>query len=754
MKALVLLRGCPGSGKSTLIDDLGLGQYTLCPDKLRLMYGSSVMLEDGTYGINQSCNKEVFDTFYKMLEYRMSKGEFTVIDATHCSSVKTVKKQISEYRKLAKRYNYRIYQHDMTTDLLRIAEQNELRNGTYSFVPHHIVDKMLRVMESMDTLHRDIKKIDLRDFIISYNTDTICKSTQYDKVKVIGDIHSCNSVLKDALEGFNDDTLYVFVGDYFDRGIEHYDTLKTIQELSEHKNVVLLEGNHEAHWIRYAHDEGADDLGYKRFVNTTLKDWLLHYDNEKDLKKELRVLYRKLKSIYFFSCGNKKYMVTHAGLTNFVNNALEISSEQCIKGVGGYDFEVSVEYKKNHDNDGYIQVFGHRGVVSAKDCSYSLEGRVEFGGYLRVLDINTDGAVVFNYENVVYNKNYMEDEYKFLKEVGRKSIETDSLEVNVIANSKLVRVNKCKPDMISLNFTDNAFRDCLWNNITIKARGLFVHETTGKVKARSYDKFFNLGQMMDKDEELNSLEYPIRVAKKENGFLGIISWDFDNDCFIIASKATTDSEYAGYVKENFEMIDYNIRYALRDILIKYRCSAVFEVIHPKDVHIVDYGKKHKMFLLDFVPNKLHLDSGINIDYEFSEKCRKEFSKIYEENPMYAFDDVFSVVWSATINDRKMLDSYIQKAHDSEFEGYVLTDIRGYMTKIKSNMYLEWKYCRTMLSHYIKGWEIDTTKLNDFEKSFYNFLRSQFIEDLTDKNIIEIREMYNSYINKSVGDSNE
>jgi len=107
MKALVLLRGCPGSGKSTLVNDLGLGQYTLCPDKLRLMYGSSVMLEDGTYGIDQSCNKEVFDTFYKMLEYRMSKGEFTVIDATHCSSVKTVKKQISEYRKLAKRYTGR-----------------------------------------------------------------------------------------------------------------------------------------------------------------------------------------------------------------------------------------------------------------------------------------------------------------------------------------------------------------------------------------------------------------------------------------------------------------------------------------------------------------------------------------------------------------------------------------------------------------------------------------------------------------------
>ena len=79
----------------------------------------------------------------------------------------------------------------------------------------------------------------------------------------------------------------------------------------------MLEGNHESHWIRYAHSENGDDLGYKRFRETTLKDWLLHYDNESDLKKELRILYRKLHSCYFFKCGNFRYMVTHAGLTKF-----------------------------------------------------------------------------------------------------------------------------------------------------------------------------------------------------------------------------------------------------------------------------------------------------------------------------------------------------------------------------------------------------------------------------------------------------
>ena len=67
-------------------------------------------------------------------------------------------------------------------------------------------------------------------------------------------------------------------------------------------------------------------------------------------------------------------------------------------------------------------------------------------------------------------------------------------------------------------------------------------------------------------------------------------------------------------------------------------------------------------------------------------CRKEFSKIYEENPMLAFDDVFKVVWSTTVSDRDALDVYLEKAKTCDFEGYVFTDARGYMTKIKSDSY--------------------------------------------------------------------
>lgn len=37
MRDLIIMRGCPGSGKSTAIKEAGLENYVLSPDALRLM---------------------------------------------------------------------------------------------------------------------------------------------------------------------------------------------------------------------------------------------------------------------------------------------------------------------------------------------------------------------------------------------------------------------------------------------------------------------------------------------------------------------------------------------------------------------------------------------------------------------------------------------------------------------------------------------------------------------------------------------
>ncbi len=59
MRNLVLFRGCPGSGKSTFIENNNLKQYTLCPDELRLLYQTPILCEDGSLKISQNNDRRV-----------------------------------------------------------------------------------------------------------------------------------------------------------------------------------------------------------------------------------------------------------------------------------------------------------------------------------------------------------------------------------------------------------------------------------------------------------------------------------------------------------------------------------------------------------------------------------------------------------------------------------------------------------------------------------------------------------------------
>ena len=86
MKKLVILRGIMGSGKSYFIKERNLEEYTLSTDKLRFLFNASEMTIDYREAIPQYNNKKVWDLLYGLLEDRMKKGEFTIIDAMHIYS--------------------------------------------------------------------------------------------------------------------------------------------------------------------------------------------------------------------------------------------------------------------------------------------------------------------------------------------------------------------------------------------------------------------------------------------------------------------------------------------------------------------------------------------------------------------------------------------------------------------------------------------------------------------------------------------
>ena len=135
MRVLLLLRGAAGVGKSTYIKEHDLEQYALSADNIRLMCQSPIMQTNGTVGISQTNEKLVWNLLFQMLEARMQRGEFVVVDATNSKTA-----DINRYKDMAKTYRYRMYCVDMTgVPIEECKRRNKLRQS-YKQVPEEAID--------------------------------------------------------------------------------------------------------------------------------------------------------------------------------------------------------------------------------------------------------------------------------------------------------------------------------------------------------------------------------------------------------------------------------------------------------------------------------------------------------------------------------------------------------------------------------------------------------------------------------------
>lgn len=311
-------------------------------------------------------------------------------------------------------------------------------------------------------------------------------------------------------------------------------------------------------------------------------------------------------------------------------------------------------------------------------------------------------------------------------------------------NSEYIRVKDLGNNIVSLNFTRDAFQDGVWNDETIKARGLFINKVTGDIVARSYNKFFQYDETSETKEYVDShLVYPLYISKKFNGFLGILS--VYNNEFFIATKSTNDGEYCDYFKNILNNTIFNNKQETKElfnILKEYNCSAVFEVMDMEnDQHII--YENQPLALLDFIPNSLDLN-GIDKDVELSETLKNKINL-----------KSIVIAKNKKINSKEELDKFLQDMEENELEGAVITDSNGFMWKFKTNFYRFWKTERNQLERILRGKEprgvnrLNSLDAQEKENGFINFLR-EFTKDKTQeeleellntKSIIWFREQY-------------
>lgn len=444
-----------------------------------------------------------------------------------------------------------------------------------------------------------------------------------------------------------------------------------------------------------------------------------------------------------FVLGDKKIFVCHAGVSSIPNMTL-ISGQQLIRGVGGYNTEIDELFQKSYEDgktQGFTQVHGHRRTASTKN-SICLESGVEFGLHLSVLDVEADKPLeVKRYDNNVYRKDSENDFYS----VGVNL--TDNPITNNLLTDKMIKVKKTNfydetvrtGTILSLNFKEKAFKQGIWNDRTIKARGLFVDAKSGDIVLRSYDKFFNLNE---KGNTINDLEMkmtkPLYVYKKYNGFLGIAG--VYNDELLLATKSTADknADHVKLFREVFDELSDFEKTQLKMLSEQYNCSFVFEVCNVKDKHIIDFNQ-NRLYLLDAVPNTYN-HNGANIDIEFSKMI---ISKVQCDSGVLLHKELVG-----TFDSFADLMRYVSQHQDEQSEGLVVNDKNGYMFKIKYDYYKHIKHLRGVLQMvtrtFNEGVRFDLLK-NEEDMQFAVWLSQLDYKTVRHYHIIDAYRDYCKYI---------
>ena len=712
MRTLIITRGAPGAGKSTWIEQNGLLPYTLSPDTLRVMHGSRELQADGRLAVarNQDTEKATWKTLFQMLEYRMSRGEFTVIDATASKT-----KDIKQYKDLADSYRYRMYVVDFTDIPLETClVQNKMRHPDKWVPEEGIINIYSRFATQPVPAGVEVIKPNELEKVLEKPIDL----SAYKKVVFIGDIHGCYATLmqySDFKNGLDPEVSYIFTGDFVDRGNQNVEVLRFLSSIMNKPNVCLLEGNHER-WINdYGHGVPAKS---KEFEYKTKNQLVAANFTGRDA----RMLYRKVRQMSHFMYNGLEILACHAGIPCMTTNLMYIPTHAFVHGVGAYgDYKTIAETWMTETKENQFLVHGHRNVesdpVQIADRVFNLEGKVEFGGSLRIVELN---------QNLTWNVIELED-YQPVDEnliTEERKVETVEEAISYLRNNKFVNEKQLGEGISSFNFTREAFYSANWNRQTVLARGLFIDTKENKIMARSYEKFFRINEVRETElAALKSrLQFPVKAYVKENGFLAIVSYDYKNDDLFIASKSTNKGDYVEYIKAQLEPYKENILDALRYYNEQHiPMTFVFECVDiDKDPHIIKY-ESSKLVLLDVIYNGLNFRS---ISYDtltgLANKIGCPVKELaYEIKSWEEFRDLYM---EAQDEDYQYNGNYI--------EGFVFKDANGFMTKCKTGYYNFWKFMRgvadsTLRSgHYRRTGALQTAESN----SFYGFCRKCFHDD--------------------------
>lgn len=144
------------------------------------------------------------------------------------------------------------------------------------------------------------------------------------------------------------------------------------------------------------------------------------------------------------------------------------------------------------------------------------------------------------------------------------------------------------------NYTPKAVYEPLWDEVTLRCRGL-IADNKGLIVGNCMNKFFNYGEPNAANIDLSG---PVQVTDKLDGSMGSVV--FYDGKLVVATRGSFESEQAkwayDYISKNQDLLD-----AFK-IICSENVTAVVEIIYPENRVVVDYGDMTAVVLIGAIGN--------------------------------------------------------------------------------------------------------------------------------------------------------
>jgi predicted kinase len=627
---LYTLSGLPGAGKSQLQDNarnLPPGAWVSSDALREQILGYQDDLDPAGLPRTvrfEDANATVFSTMRAIVRERLARSLLTIVDATNLTDADR-----KEWAELAKAAGAPFEVLIIGTSLddcirnntlrrFRVQEHRilEMHTPPAPVIPESVLSKLKPGQELRVTMPTGFMLTSKYPFRV-ISSDNILEArpnelehTAYD---VIGDVHGLLDelllLLKKAGWKYEHGRLshpqgrkLLFLGDLVDRGHYSIEVLKLVRQAVQDGVAKVVMGNHDKklmHFFDKSRNGGIERWGSNSNAETGMKLYLMDQAEAASLVDFIRAM----PTHYVWE--DDKVAFVHGDIHTF--DPLRTPSDRMVYGESSLEEPVDsdAEYEKRFQAgiNQYVMFRGHIPQTSPQQHVFSLERHPFQRGELVLmrLDVFLAGckggqSSLKAFEDAILTQksdfDYEEESKKWNVLNGMEDLAEIKLATRQLDDTGMLRVYKYSKQ----TFWNHSWGESEW---LMKARGM-VLDVAGNIISHPFDKCFNYregGTGLDLSDD-----HPVIEVEKLNGYLGLVTrHPFSVVDLLLHTQGGFGGDAVDYLREY--AYERKTRPALSRFLARNDVTLMFEVLHPKDPHIIEYPSEMMGLHLIGIRNK-------------------------------------------------------------------------------------------------------------------------------------------------------